>query len=523
MPALMNSSSTPRQLIIGVDAMEWDLVTRWTEAGKLPNLSRLLQQGTHAELTTIADSLPDASWQCLCSGLNPAHLARYFYVQNDPTTGAMRYLPDDSWGIKFFWDYLSEAGIRVGVIDIPHTLATNFTRGFQLSWGTHGLHGERFSTPPSMLKQVDEQFGRHPAGECDAANSRRARKAQLVRLLDGVKAHGELFRQCMVDHEWDVLMGVFSAPHCAGHMYWHNMDPKHPRHDPNDEEGLAKAIEEIYCAIDREIGALIEAAGPEVRVYVVSPLGMGPLYHASWNLPDLLEGWGFGSKATLDYRPQPRAASINPWRILRMIMPGKLQYAIYSMLPHRIREELMFRFYQGNRSWEGCRAFAVPNNDVTGAIRINLKGRDARGVVEPAEYDGICEEICAALAELIDPESGRPVAEHISRIHRELRGPHLDELPDITVQWANSFPWSALRSPRLGTMKIREQDSRSGAHTRNGFLIAFGDGIEHGAKLPASTSIYDFMPTIMKTAGVAIPAACEGRPLFTNQQLELSK
>jgi hypothetical protein len=29
-----------RQLVIGVDAMEWDLVTRWAAEGKLPTFSR---------------------------------------------------------------------------------------------------------------------------------------------------------------------------------------------------------------------------------------------------------------------------------------------------------------------------------------------------------------------------------------------------------------------------------------------------------------------------------------------------
>src|SRR5258706_16274040 len=103
---------------------------------------------------------------------------------------------------------------------------------------------------------------------------------------------------------------------------------------------------------------------------------MGPLYHASWNLPDMLDCWGYG-KALKPLHRQPEKdgrASINLWRIMRMVIPGKLQYAAYAALPHRFQQELLFRFYRGNRSWEGCRAFAVPNNDATGAIRINLKG-----------------------------------------------------------------------------------------------------------------------------------------------------
>ena len=519
MPALMNSSIVPRQLIIGVDAMEWDLVTKWADAGKLPTLRRLLEEGTQANLSTVADRFPDTSWQCLCSGLSPAHLKRYFYVQEDLATGGMRYLADDRWGAKFFWDLMSEAGRRVGVVDIPHTVAkAAIPHGFQLSWGTHGLHGARFSNPPSMLREVEQRFGRHPAGECDMANSDRQRKALLPRLIDGVKMHGELFRDCIMRREWDLMIGVFAAPHCAGHIYWHDMDTTHPQHDPTDPYQLAGAIEDVYRAIDREIGTMIEAAGPGVRVYIVSPLGMGPLYHASWNLPDLLERWGYGPDSKLNHRNSVEGrASTNLWRIMRMVIPGKLQYAAFAALPHRLQEELLFRFYCGNRSWDGWRAFAVPNNDATGAIRINLKGRDHEGMVEPGrDYERACDDICTALAELTDPVTGKAVAGYICRTQRELRGPYVDELPDITVQWNASFPWSSVNSPRFGTLELPIQDSRKGSHTEHGFLIAAGEGIARGAKI-AQASIYDFMPTIMNTARVPIPAACEGRPLFTNQ------
>ena len=76
----MNSLKTPRQLIIGLDGMEWELVRKWTAAGKLPNFRRLMDEGAQAQLSTVADRFPDSAWNCLCSGLNPAYLGRYFYT-----------------------------------------------------------------------------------------------------------------------------------------------------------------------------------------------------------------------------------------------------------------------------------------------------------------------------------------------------------------------------------------------------------------------------------------------------------
>jgi predicted AlkP superfamily phosphohydrolase/phosphomutase len=509
--------TSPRQLLIGLDAMDWELVQRWAAANKMPTFRRLMLEGTQAELST-ADSLPDVVWNCLCSGLNPAHLARYFYVQHDPGTAGLRYMPDDSFGVKYFWDYLSDAGRRVGVVDVPHVASSPNLNGFQLvAWGAHAAHSARSSTPRSFLHEVDERFGRFPVGECDAVTSApEARKMLRQRLLAGVHAHGELFRHCITERAWEVLFTVFAAPHCAGHFYWADMDRTHPAHDPEDRHRLADTIEAIYRAIDREVGEMIEAAGPGVRVYVFAAHGMGPLYHASWNLPEILDYLGYGNEESrrVDRPREIHRARFNFWRTLRRAVPGKLQYAIKAALPQRLQNELIFRLYRGNRSWENCRAFAVPNGDAVGAIRINLKGRDYKGLVEPgAEYDRICDEICLALTELRDPLSGRPVVKHISRLQRGLHGPYLDRLPDITARWDQSFPWCSVNSPRFATMQLRNQEVRTGSHRPPGFLLASGEGIARGTTL-SGASIFDVVPTILHGAGVLVPERLEGRPIL---------
>jgi hypothetical protein len=106
------------------------------------------------------------------------------------------------------------------------------------------------------------------------------------------------------------------------------------------------------------------------------------MYHASWNLTEILDLLGYGQGPKSGLTPQiSRQAHVNPWRLLKMILPGKVQYAIKGILPQRLQDELIFRWYAGERNWAGRRAFAVPNNDSVGAIRINVVGRDKYGVV----------------------------------------------------------------------------------------------------------------------------------------------
>jgi predicted AlkP superfamily phosphohydrolase/phosphomutase len=497
--------------------MEWDLVRRWAGEGKLPTFARFIEEGVRAELSTPAAQLPDTVWSAVYTGSNPAALEKYFYVQYDPATFNLRHVQDDEISRTPFWDYLSDAGITVGVADAPKFRLSARIKGYQITnWGAHATKTARASAPASMLGDVMSRFGRHPVGDCDAVDARPRPLAGLRRrVLDGVAAHGRLFRWLMDERPVDVFFGAFSAPHCIGHHYWHWIDPTHPNHGQPDEYGLADSIEQVYRAIDREVGELVARAGPQARVLLFAAHGMGPVYHATWNLTEILDRLGFGRSASAEApaEARDRAARANPWRTLKRVMPGRLQYAIKSMLPVRMQDELLFRWYARDRDWSGRKAFSVPNNDSVGAIRVSVKGRDLHGLVEPGEpYRRFCDELAAALAELTDPVTGRPVVSRITLAYREFHGPFLDRIPDVMVLWDSSFPWHAVKSPRFGTLQIATQDARTGSHTPHGFLLGVGPGLPRGEAIEGA-SVYDIAPTVLEYAGVAIPPDLDGRPL----------
>jgi predicted AlkP superfamily phosphohydrolase/phosphomutase len=294
------------------------------------------------------------------------------------------------------------------------------------------------------------------------------------------------------------------------------MDPTYPRYPSGDPGGLGDTIAGVYRAIDEEIGRMLDLVGADTRCLLIAAHGMGPMYHASWNLPEILKLLGYGRRRSSGTRGEPtraRAAPLNPWRILKMVVPGAWQYRIKAALPARLQNRLVFLWYTGGQRWDGCRAFAIPSNDSAGAIRLSLRGRDHRGLVAPGEeYRRICQDIAAALHELTDPASGRPVVRQVTLTHDVFHGPFLDQLPDITVLWEQGFPWGAVHSPRFGTLRIRRQDARSGSHTSHGFLLLTGPGVPAGIEL-AGHSIYDVAPTVLEGAGVPIPSDLDGGPL----------
>jgi len=507
-----------RQLLIGLDAMEWSLVKRWATQGKLPTIQRLLKEGTHGELKTTSAQLPDTVWASICTGTNPAKFEKYFYVQYDPCTGKLRNVPDDAIHGVPFWEYLSESGKRVCIVDVPKFPLGRRINGLHLTnWGAHATKTRRASFPETLLAEINRSLGHHPVGDCDAVDERPEALHDLRRrTLDGVRLHGELFRWLMTREPWDIFFAGFSASHCAGHHFWHYMDPEHPRHNILDPHKLNDTIEIIYRALDEEIAKMLMQAGNEIQCLIISGHGMGPLYHASWNLNEILDLLGYGQDSNRSVTPRTsRQAKANPWRLLKMILPGKVQYALKGILPRRLQDELIFRWYAGTLNLDNRRAFAVPNNDSVGAIRINVVGRDKHGVVKPGdEYQRVCHDIAEAMYEMIDPKSGRAVVKLVTFVHQEFHGPFVNQLPDLTVLWDQSFPWDSIQSQRLGTLHLPRQDARSGSHSPHGFFLMHGLGIPAGLAIHEH-SIYDIAPTILQLTGTPIPSHMDGKPINT--------
>jgi predicted AlkP superfamily phosphohydrolase/phosphomutase len=506
----------PRQLLFILDAMESELVFKWANEGKLPCFRRLMEQGARAELASTAAQLPDTVWAAIYSGMNPAKFAKYFYVQYVSVSGDLRILNDDDIGATPFWDHLSASGRRVCVLDVPKFPVSRQINGFHVTnWGSHATSTKRASQPSGLLDEITKRFGKHPVGDCDATdeNPRSLRKLRR-HLLAGIELHGAMCRFLMERQDWDVFFAGFSETHCVGHHFWRFFDATNPGYDPADTGGFRDTIQTAYQAVDRQLGELLKLAGPDTRCLIFSGHGMGPMNHASWNLQEILDRLGFGHTAAKAHAGEDTGARVNPWRLLQMKLPGRFQYAVKARLPRRFRDELVFRWYAGPRDWAGCRAIAVPNNESVGAIRILVKGRDRHGIVQPGpEHRKICEDIAAAMRELVDARSGRKVTLDVTLAHDEFHGPFVDGLPDVTVLWDQSFAWHEVASPAIGRLTLRRQDSRTGSHTPHGFLLARGYGERPGTELPRAT-LYDIAPTVLSAAEVEIPSVMDGRPLF---------
>jgi predicted AlkP superfamily phosphohydrolase/phosphomutase len=509
--------SSPRLLLIGLDAVDSALARRWADEGHLPTLARVLASGAVAPIVTPLAVLEGGVWPTFLTSSSPATHGMFAYRQLKRGTYDLEFgLYADRLPVPPFWDSLSRAGKRVAIIDAPFARPVRRLNGIQVTnWGAHDAWScERSSWPRSLIGDLVRRFGDHPVAQCNVGRKRSLKEYESLRdqLIEGVRQKTALLRYCLKLDDWDFFLGVFSESHCVGHHFWHFLDPGHPRHDPSAASSLATAIRDVYREIDRGVGSLLDDVGRESDVLLMLSHGMGPFYAGAHLLQSVLDGLGMSGEVPREKDSSKDSSIVGPfvWN-LRYLLPTQVRQRVKGWRPE-LASALWHRTHAAAASpWRLARAFAVPENNMTSGIRINLQGREPAGTVQPGpEYESLCRELMEVLRALEDPETGRKVVQWVARSADLYQGPHLTDFPDLLIEWEHSAPIKAVRSPQIGTVARDFPWERTGDHRANGLLIGHGPTF-HLGQIEEEVRTEDVAPTVLEFFGVPSPRGYEGR------------
>jgi predicted AlkP superfamily phosphohydrolase/phosphomutase len=502
--------ATPaRILAIGLELGDGRLLRGWAEAGLLPNVKRLLDAGAWGWLETTAEDLHISAWPSIYTGAAPGEHGVYFTFQPAPARqGYQRFYPG-IYGRPTLWKLLDAAGRRCVVFDPPYSHAEDGYRGVYIQdWGTWAHYLRTASVPADLLAKLEKACGAYPLGyEANDLGLAPLDPTDIgERIGKAVAAKAAATSWLMKSREWDFLFSVFGETHVAGHYCWTSALT-------GDARDRGSPMCRAYQALDQAIGTLVAAAGPETTVLVLSGDRCGP-NHAGWHLlPEVLArlgyaGGGAGDGATENQSPAGKR--FDPVKALRDLLPKDFRKSLARRLPTKLRDKLAQRVDTADIDWSRTRAFCLPT-DLEGCIRINLKGREPQGIVEPGEaYRAALDDLTAGLLELRDPQTGEPIVRKVLRTDEAFPGERRDFLPDLIVQWQSERPILAAASPRIGLVTQQSPDPRPGTHRGPGFVIAAGPGIAPGSTL-AAAHIVDIAPTLLARMGVRAPAGMAGR------------
>ena len=454
---------TTKTLLICLDSADPMLAERWMRESHLPNLLRLSEQGTAYDVRNVRGFGNGAFWPSFVTGLEPGEHGRYAWVQLK--TGSYRlerFDPRYDFNGRPFWAEIDARGGKVASIDIMRSPPADLVNGIEVvDWLAHDPECVPFSKPARLIDDLHETYGKDPFGTgCDSFIKATGDYSLLLKhALARIGWKTDFCCKSLSADAWDFFAVAFTELHDIGHMCWHIHDPLHVRHDADLRGKIGDPLLLTFRHLDEAVGRLLEAAGSDASIVVVSGPGFETLKSSNALLPIILERWENGTSATKD--PQGSAATLESFvrKGYHLLVPAKLRRVIY-------RCQKAIRGSKEERAWARSRAFALTHNDHAGAIRINLRGREPNGKIEPgAECESVIEDLCATLIELRDLESNVPLVREIVRVDEVTRGNRSGGLPDLFVVWNREASGESAASPRIGEIHCPSSSLRTGDHT----------------------------------------------------------
>jgi len=508
----------PRVLLIGLDSADADLLDRWTGEGHLPVLAGLREQGVWGRLGTTANVMHVSAWPTLYTGALPGHHGMYHaYQVRAGIHGVRRTLPE--WcSLPPFWKYVDDAGRRCLVMDAFMDYPLEGFGGIQiLEYGTWTWFSEPSSKPGRCRKELVRRFGPYPAPEHTEIVGVPEPIRFRDRLVEGARVKGEASAWLLREHTWDMAFVTFGETHGAGHYLWHVSDSAYPSHPPGGVPGGEHALRDVYVAVDRAIGKVLEVVDDSTTVMLVSGDGMGPNHSAAHLMPDVLARLGFLSAAgRIDSESADRGGKrAGPLLRLRNAIPRGFRQSIARCLPRSLNYRLSMRWVNAAIDWERTRVFCIYNSN-EGYFRINLEGREPAGIVEPgSESRHILDEVAAEVGRLRNPANSHAAAHALHRIDDVFPGPERHHLPDLVATWdPEARVLDELRSDSSGLIRgkagYETPPYYSGNHRPNAFVLARGPRTSAGTLLEGG-HILDLAPTVLTVLGIDCPPHYQGR------------
>jgi predicted AlkP superfamily phosphohydrolase/phosphomutase len=441
--------------------------------------------------------------------------------------------------VPFFWKTLSDHGKRCIIMDAFLTCPLQNFNGTQIvEWGTWTWFSEPSITPESVKKEMQRKFGTYPAEDHSKVGMTPPPDPPGFhqRLLAAVNKKTQVVKWLMKSEDWDCLLVIFGESHPTGHYFWHYHDESYVAHS-KDKPGPS-ALRDIYVALDEAIGEILQGVDKATTVFLVSGDGMGPNYSGSHILNDLLTRMKLLNNVSASEngsagkdQGEVKSGKNDLLSTVRNMIPKSFRVAVSkTLLPRSVNEKLSLHWKTAGIAWEHTRAFLIDNAN-EGFIRINLKGREPQGIVEPGtEYHNLCEEIYQTVTSMTNPANGKRAAHTVHKTDDIYGGPCRSHMPDVIIQWNEDAKlttelltkkYGIARSPKPG---YGITPYYTGNHRPNAFTVAVGPGIPAGRVLKG-TSILDLAPTLLAYFGIKPPAYMDGRVLsglFHSQQCALT-
>ena len=495
-----------RVIVIGLDGADWRLLQPWLHAGHLPTLARLVRGGVHGPLRSTIRPESSLAWSSFSTGVNPGKHGVFGFVEQVKGSYSFQLANGASIRTRRFWDFLGEAGLQVGLLNIPFTYPPSAVNGFMVTGMLTPGPDVDFAHPPELQQQLLSRFGKY---RFDVDHSTH----EEVALIDSVRMITEQQRDTALlllrERPWRFFTVVFTGPDRLQHFLWAHNDPRHPFYNVDSARLFGSALLEHYQLLDEAIAEILGHLPPDTLLLLMSDHGFNGCARRFY-----INRWLQERGLLVLHSTSTRRSRLTVMTsYLKSV--GWLRRLKRALLPARWNStSLHSAVFTHAVDWSRTRAYF----GLDGGLRINLESREPGGIVRAEEFDALREELRQELLAVEDPETRQPVLTNLFYREELYHGPFAARAPDLIPEPQRDNPDPAHNIVLDGSLDnitaspFASSIPYTANHTLDGVFIAWGAGVA-GTRQVLGAQIVDLAPTILAALDVPIPAYMDGRVL----------
>ena len=430
----------------------------------LPNIQRLMGKGVHGKLRTIIPPITIPAWLSMVTGKDAGRLGLYGFRHRKNNSYTDIWLATrDRLKDRTLWHILGEHNLKSTVVGLPPSYPVEPIKGHIVSGFMTPDTNRQYTHPPELKHEIQNLVGEYLF---DVVFRTDKKDQVLEQVYEMTRKRFTVIRHLLENKEWNLFFFVEIGLDRLQHGFWKYHDPTHHLHEPGNR--FQSAIKDYYKYLDEEIGRLLEIIDDDTIVFIVSD---------------------HGAKA------MKGCFCVNEW----LIEQGYLKL--------RKSPEGVTDLEKADIDWSRTKAWGW--GGYYARIFINLKGREAQGIVPPSEYDEVRDEISARIMEIKDPQ-GTGMKNMVLKPEETYSICNGDP-PDLMV-FFDDLSWRSAGTIGHGSMYLPENDKGpdDAVHDWQGVFMIYDPKHDNG-KFVDDRSILDIAPTILKAMDIPIPADMKGK------------
>ena len=293
-------------LLVGWDAADWKVINKLMDEGKMPAMQSLVENGVMGNLSTLDPPFSPMLWTSIATGVRPHKHGILGFSEPDPKNQAVRPVSSSSRKVKAIWNILTQNQMKSNVVGWWPSHPAEPINGIMISnhykHAAYNKQGVWPITPgtvhPAELTDFFAHFRIPPTEltvqhiqpfvpDFEKIDQEKDKSLESIAKITAEAASIQAASTAIMEmEEWDLMAVYFDAIDHYSHGFM-NYNPPRLQHMPEDRYELLKGVVEAgYRFHDMMLARMIQMAGEDTTVIVISDHGFHPDHLRPKHLPD---------------------------------------------------------------------------------------------------------------------------------------------------------------------------------------------------------------------------------------------